>query len=112
MDGWSVSRELISEQNHVEVEVNIEVQTSPKLLSCAQLLDSSDTDSPVAAEKESFTSGMDRQYADDLHNSSMHLHSKLNHSCIRIRSVYIDEKLIASVRIKKIICSRIYRNFL
>ena len=77
VDSWSMSGGLRSEQNHVEVEVNIEVQTSPKLLSCAQLLDSSDTDSPVAAEKESFTSGMDRQYADDLHNSSMHLHSKL-----------------------------------
>ena len=73
VDSWSMSGGLRSEQNHVEVEV----QTSPKLLSCAQLLDSSDTDSPVAAEKESFTSGMDRQYADDLHNSSMHLHSKL-----------------------------------
>lgn len=70
-----MSRERRSERNHVEVKV--EVLTSPKLFSCAQLFDSSDTDSPVAAEKESFTSGMDRQYADDLHNSSMHLHSKL-----------------------------------
>ena len=62
----------------VKVRVEVEVLTSPKLLSWAQLLDSSEAEAPETAEKSSLTSGRERQYEDDLHNSSMHLHANSN----------------------------------
>ena len=69
------ARIINKRRSRSQIQSQSVVSTSPKLLSCAQLLDSSDVASPVTAEKLSLTSGMDLQYVEDLHSNSMHLQS-------------------------------------